>query len=43
LARFRAQRASPPYRMFNSAYEQSLSLQRKTTEGMTTLYEDVSS
>jgi len=29
--------------MFNSAYEQSLSLQRKTTEGMSTLYEDVSS
>jgi hypothetical protein len=29
--------------MFNSAYEQSLSLQRKTTKGMSTLYEDVSS
>ena len=29
--------------MFNSAYEQSLSLQRKTTEGMSTLYKDVSS
>jgi hypothetical protein len=27
--------------MFNSAYEQSLSLQCKTTEGMSTLYEDV--